>query len=707
MNGREPEKSSSPSDERNIVPSAADNRHRLAKPALIALSSFGVWGRGRKMTNRAAIRGVALLLGGVALASLTDLASAATAPPPLDAYGELPAIETMALSDSGTLLGMVATSNNERQVLAVDDEQKAKMAVGIGSAKLSSIDWAGNTHLILYTHNTASLGDGYAAKRTEVTIGTVLTLGNLKPARVFGNNPNVFEMLYGVFGVRNINGTEVGYFDALRRKQTNAGVHDRLNSSAGVWDGSPSTLFSYDFATGKAAFAAQSPSPGHDRDWAVDRDGTVPAYIDYDDVAKSWTLFGPGDKKLSSGSRERNDAKVLCYTADGSGVIYAVYKDDAQADMYEVPLAGGTPKPFFIEHQGNLSLYTQDGRYIGYHTDEDRSIHFVDPRRQAEVLKLYKAFPDLRLTLEDWSDDFGTLLVRTSGNKDSGTWYKVTLAAKRAKAVGYERMAIGPEFVGPTSTIAYKAQDGLDMDGILTLPPGAKAANLPLVVLPHGGPAAHDAADFDWWAQAFASRGYAVFQPNFRGSTNRGVAFERAGDGQWGRKMQTDISDGVTDLAKRGIVDPKRACIVGASYGGYAALAGVTLQHGLYRCAVAVAPVADLKQIYNTDLAESGEDERTWRGLRRQLGNPSTFDEVSPLRHAASADAPILLIHGKDDTVVPYSQSTSMVRALKDAGKPYQLVTLQEEDHWLSRSTTRKQMLREAVAFVQKYNPAD
>ncbi len=128
------------------------------------------------------------------------------------------------------------------------------------------------------------------------------------------------------------------------------------------------------------------------------------------------------------------------------------------------------------------------------------------------------------------------------------------------------------------------------MEGVLTLPPDKEGKNLPLVVMPHGGPiVVGDRARFDWWAQVFASRGYAVFQPNYRDTLGYGEAFRHAADGQYGRKMQTDISDGLTALATAGIIDPKRTCIVGGSYGGYAAFAGVTLQHGLYRCAVSVA----------------------------------------------------------------------------------------------------------------------
>jgi dipeptidyl aminopeptidase/acylaminoacyl peptidase len=251
------------------------------------------------------------------------------------------------------------------------------------------------------------------------------------------------------------------------------------------------------------------------------------------------------------------------------------------------------------------------------------------------------------------------------------------------------------------------------MHGVLTLPPGRTAHGLPVVVLPHGGPQARDYPGFDWWAQAFAARGYAVFQPNFRGSSGYGRAFVDAGHGQWGRKMQTDISDGLAALAVQGIVDPKRACIVGASYGGYAALAGVTVQHGLYRCAVADAGVADLRQMLKYEDAKSGYDasSSTMRYWKQFMGASSASDDsldaISPAALAGQADAPILLIHGKDDTVVPFAQSLEMQAALKRANKPVEMVVMPNEDHWLSRPETRLSMLTAAVAFVQKYNPAD
>jgi dipeptidyl aminopeptidase/acylaminoacyl peptidase len=255
--------------------------------------------------------------------------------------------------------------------------------------------------------------------------------------------------------------------------------------------------------------------------------------------------------------------------------------------------------------------------------------------------------------------------------------------------------------------VEWKAADGLAIHGVLTLPPGRQPKNLPVVVLPHGGPQERDYPVFDWWAQAFASQGYAVLQPNYRGSSGYGAGFVKAGHGQWGRKMQTDVSDGVAELAKEGVIDPKRACIVGASYGGYAALAGVTVQQGLYRCAVADAGVADLAEMLRYEYDKRNGDSASTRYWKAFMGPESGFNEISPVRLVAKADAPILLIHGRDDTVVLYDQSAAMQRALLAAGKTVELVTMPNEDHWLSREATRVMMLKASVAFVEKYNPPD
>jgi dipeptidyl aminopeptidase/acylaminoacyl peptidase len=175
--------------------------------------------------------------------------------------------------------------------------------------------------------------------------------------------------------------------------------------------------------------------------------------------------------------------------------------------------------------------------------------------------------------------------------------------------------------------------------------------------------------------------------------------------------MQTDLSDGVRYLVKEGIADPARVCIMGASYGGYAALAGVTLDPGIYRCAVSVAGISDLKRMLEWEEAGHRYNEISLRYWDRFMGvsgsSDPRVDAISPIKHLDAVTVPVLLIHGRDDTVVPFEQSTVMLDALRKAKKNVDLVTLKNEDHWLSRSETRLQMLKSSVAFLRTNNPPD
>ncbi|MBP7651218.1 MAG: S9 family peptidase, partial [Phenylobacterium sp.] len=342
--------------------------------------------------------------------------------------------------------------------------------------------------------------------------------------------------------------------------------------------------------------------------------------------------------------------------------------------------------------------------------DVGSTMTFFAPADQAAWGKITRAFPGERVTLESWSDDRKQMVVRVQGPKTGAAYMFVDLAAGRASIVDDMQAGLGPDQLATPKMITYKAGDGLDIPAVLTLPKGREPKNLPLVVLPHGGPESYDGLGFDWWSQALASRGYAVLQPNFRGSSGYGQAFTAAGYGEWGRKMQTDLSDGVKHLAGQGVIDPRRVCIVGASYGGYAALAGVALEPEVYRCAVSLAGLSDLhKMLVWLRSRMGGERNETTRYWRRFMGiegrDESGLDAFSPALQVTKIKAPVLLIHGKDDLVVPFEQSQLMADALTAAGKPVELVTLAAEDHWLSRGATRTQMLQATVTFLEKANP--
>jgi len=633
---------------------------------------------------------------------VAPLAASAAEPPPLSAYGSLPDIESMALSNDGSRLAAVMTIAGERVVILMTAELDTLRMLRIEQAKVRGLAWVGNDHVVVQLSRTEVLGPEFTPSQIEFFHAMLLPAEPSSEQELVFDDATMLNAIFGSYGVRNVDGRWKVYFSGVERERGARGYY--IGSTA-------PDLFTIDVATNTHRRLADKGSQGYGYSWLLGPDGKLAAMMEIERRSGAWSLKVPGGAAVASGVSRNGDVSLISLGKDGTTAIYSELNEQDQVTRwFEVPLNGSSASSEFMRAD-EIDRYYNDrntGLLIGMlRTGNNRRPEFFNPEHQRVVSRIYRAFPNFAVDLMDWTPDFARVLVRTSGNGDSGTWYLVDMTTMRASAVGYEHKQLGPEVVGAVSVVSYKAGDGLNVSGILTLPPGREARNLPLVVLPHGGPHAHDEVGFDWWSQAFASRGYAVFQPNFRGSTNRDEGFMRAGFGQWGKSMQTDISDGVAELARQGVVDPSRACIVGASYGGYAALAGVTLQHGLYKCAVAVAPVADLGALFTEEGGASNRSGMLRRSLLEELGPHEGFATVSPRRHAARADAPILLIHGRDDTVVPFDQSARMADALKDAGKPHKLVELRGEDHWLSRPATRLQMLEEAVAFVEQHNPAD
>ncbi|WP_368667126.1 alpha/beta fold hydrolase [Novosphingobium sp. 18050] len=619
---------------------------------------------------------------------------------PLEAYGELPSVEDAAISPDGARIASVVQDEGKRSILVVGRDNEVYLRGATGETKVRSIDWADKDTLLVTNTATVSLGSQFIASKAELTGTVIVSLNGAASGMIFSKNKEIANTTRGRFGVRTIGGKTVGYF---------GGITLDTRGTSPQWRHGRSTLYAVDIATNRARHVAGPAGEDHYNDWLIDAAGNVAVTMDMSESTGTWRILGPDKRQLARGVDPTGNVSLVSFGKDGTTILYSIEDEDKNTRWFEAPLAGGETSEFLPGIAiDRLFVDRGTGRLLGYRSaGEGAETRLYDPTHHSAVTRILKAFKGRETHLVDWSPDFAEVLVRTDGNGDSGTWYLVDVKARHASPIGFERTAIPADAVGPVSLVDYTAQDGLTMNGVLTLPPGRNAKNLPVILLPHGGPSSRSDPGFDWWAQAFASRGYAVLQPNFRGSTNRDDVFRRAGFGEWGRKMQTDISDGLAELARRGVVDPKRACIVGASYGGYAALAGVTLQQGLYRCAVSVAGVADVMSMYNTDVRESGNSRMTWKSLREQLGDPKTYAEISPRRFAAKADAPVLLIHGKDDTVVPIAQSRAMADALKDAGKPYEMVVLNGEDHWLSRGDTRKQMLAETMRFVLKHNPVD
>lgn len=340
--------------------------------------------------------------------------------------------------------------------------------------------------------------------------------------------------------------------------------------------------------------------------------------------------------------------------------------------------------------------------YVGVYVNEDKpGIRWTDPALvalQATIAGMIKGGEPRIVSL---SRDRSVAVVHVGGANAPGAYFLYRTADQSMQRLVTNNDTIGMKRMNPVRTIRYRARDGLEIAAVLTLPAGKKS-NLPLIVMPHGGPFARDTEEWDWWTQFLASRGYAVVQPNYRGSSGYGTPFTQKGQGQWGLAMQDDLNDVVPELAKLGIADPKRACMVGASYGGYAAMRAAQRDGKLYRCAVAFAGVSDLNRMLNQNRNFLGSDaRRDW--LKMQAPD---LKAVSPLNYPGEFSIPLLLVHGKKDRVVPIVHSRAMASKLKGVGKDVVYIEQPEADHHFSRSEDRLEFLKALEAFLAKHNPA-
>ncbi len=636
---------------------------------------------------------------------------------PLAAYGQLPSVDFVALSPDGSKLAMIVGDEGGRQLQVRRTVGRTLLQrVGIGAAKVRGIQWVGDHHLLLTRSATAQIA-GMTGPKREYSLVLDFNLATGKTSSLLqGSVDDKDEKLNTIFGdpmARLVGGRPVAFLPGL----TFPGREGIL------------TLFAVDLESHRTRQVVVGNSDTSE--FLVDAAGGLIARVDYHQASGHWMLYtGPGGHLVKAMDDTRPlDSPWLAGLGRTAGSVLVGVRDDDETVFRELALGETVPSPPIPElANGTPVTDPASGVTIGASRHDELAVdyRFLSPADVALWAKVRRGFGDAVVQLESWSDDRRTVVLRVEGKAFGAGYFLLDVATRQADWLADEYLGLPPEVLGEKRSIHYTAADGTAIPAYLTLPPSASTATpsgspapasltakrLPLVVLAHGGPAARDDPGFDWWAQALASRGYAVLQPQFRGSSGFGGRFLAAGYGQWGRKMQTDLSDGVRALAARGIADPARTCIVGGSYGGYAALAGVTLQHGVYRCAVALAAPADLKAMLDYEHSYTGGTKnRTMRYWQRFMGATSASDPmlatISPLASVAAADAPILLIHGTDDTVVPFDQSKAMAAALTRAGKPVELVRLASEDHWLSRSATRAAMLDATAAFLGKHLPTD
>ncbi len=354
----------------------------------------------------------------------------------------------------------------------------------------------------------------------------------------------------------------------------------------------------------------------------------------------------------------------------------------------------------YSEKKNRLTVVACEG-----HKDMIR--HYFDKEEEEIRKKLEAQLPGYKVGVTSMSKDENIRMIYAGNDRTYGTYYLYNVKENKLTKVADIAPWIKEEEMCAMNPITYTSRDGLTIEGYLTLPKGytmENAKNLPVVVNPHGGPWIRDSWGYNPEVQFLASRGYAVLQMNFRASTGYGRKFTELGYKQWGQTMQNDITDGVKWLIKEGIADPKRVAIYGASYGGYATLAGVTFTPDLYACAVDYVGVSNLLSFMNTIPPY-------WKPLldmmHEMIGDPETDKEMmekySPVFHVDQIKAPLFIAQGANDPRVNKAESDQMVEALKKRGVEVEYMVKENEGHGFSNEENKFDFYRAMEKFLDKY----
>ena len=554
--------------------------------------------------------------------------------------------------------------------------------------------WASPTRLVV------------ARGKVDGSIGAASYTGEIMAIDVDGKNP---DYLYGyeAYGKRAATRATDRGWGTIEGVPPQSNGHFYMRATSWT-DQNRSTLYDVDAKTSARKQMADIGLGG--MSFMIAPDGTARFAFGTDDNFK-WVVFhreGSGWNKLA-GSEERQNFEPVASVA-GSDRIYAKFSPNGKGgEFVEQDENGGNLR---VIRKDDFSEVTTSGlwtpaplRPFGtISTTGIPQVTYIDP--QAPISKLHMAlsqkFPGNFVSFVDFSEDGGELMFKVSGDREPGRYmlidtktYKVT---KLFDAVPW----IDPAKMSERRPMRFKASDGLELEAILTFPKGRSETNLPMVLIPHGGP--HGISD-DWFyeedAQFLANRGYLVLQVNYRGSGGRGSAFEQAGYLKWGTRVQEDLIDGVKWAIAQNYADAKRVCVYGASFGGYAAMMTTVRAPGMFKCAVGYDGIYDLDMMYNKGDIKDSKTGRSY--LTTVIGkDQGDLAANSPTHLADKIDVPVFLVHGEDDQRAPFAQFKAMRAALDAAHKPYETLTKPDERHGFVKPENIEEFYNRLQAFLDK-----
>ena len=646
--------------------------------------------------------GWSLLVAG-GLAAIAATAGAQTADKPAEkaaekkagpletsVFAEIPSFESPELSPKGDAIAAKIAVNGTQYFAIIPLDGGKPRLVGLGETDLNWWKWVNDEWLVLGVGQLQTFEGNDMYVRRAVSVNAAGTRTILLSSREAAQNAD--DLIWtATDGTPRI----------LMASQMSV-----YSNNAGFWP----QVDEIDVSTGKRKLSLR----GREGiwDWYADGSGTIRMGIgsSLDGRTRRAVYRESAKDSFRTIDRARTHKDTLTVPSlflkePGKGLMISD-DDEGYSALYELDLATLTRgKQLFATRGYDIGGLVRDAtgfNYVGVYVNENKpGIRWTDPAMEAMQKTVADKIKGGEPRIVSLNRDRTMAIVHVGGANAPGAYFLYRAADDSMQMLRMNNSAIGMKRMHPVRTIRYKARDGLEIAAVLTLPFGKKA-NLPLIVMPHGGPFARDTEEWDWWTQFLAERGYAVVQPNYRGSSGYGTPFTEKGLGQWGLAMQDDLNDAVAELAKSGIADPKRVCMVGASYGGYAAMRAAQRDGKLYRCAVAYAGVSDLNRMisHNSNFLGAGA-RKDW--LKMQAPD---LKSVSPVNLASDFSIPLLLVHGKKDRVVPPVQSRVMAQKLKGAGKDVIWIEQPEADHHFSRSEDRLEFLKALEAFLAKHNPA-
>jgi dipeptidyl aminopeptidase/acylaminoacyl peptidase len=444
------------------------------------------------------------------------------------------------------------------------------------------------------------------------------------------------------------------------------------------------------------------------RSWMADRQGNLRLgeALNYKTgEAAIRVRIGEDDKwhkMFEHNALEEPGITPLGFAKDPNILYYSAYQNDKKA-LFKIHLPSKETTLVFADDDydvdGSLIYSKKTNDVIGlYHPNSDDGRIYWDESNDNFQKSLNNALPDSDVYLVDFSENESIYLLYTENDYTPGMYYLGDRKDKSLTPIFEQYPDLLPEVLTEHKFVTYTARDGTELEGYLTLPLGVDGP-VSAILHPHGGPGARESDGFDYWTSFFVNRGYAVFRPNFRGSTGYGYEFSQSQMKGWGLTMQDDLTDAANWLVEQKIAKPESMCIVGASYGGYAAAMAAVKTPDLFKCAISFAGVTNLKRLVYRSRGYTNS-----KFVKNQIGDDSDDLEArSPFYQAKKVKIPMLFLHGGDDRVVDVEQSRMMFDELQDLDKPVEYIEFENGDHYLSIQRNRHAAFKAMDVFLKKH----